>query len=44
MFLECVEMRILFISNNEDYDPEKNPRGDILLLHLYQKKGNQVLK
>ncbi len=37
-------MKILFISNNEDYDPKKNPRGDILLLHLYEKKGNEVLK
>ena len=36
-------MKILYVSNNEEYLYEKMPRGDFAYLHFFMEKGHNVL-
>ena len=38
-----LDMKILYVSNNEEYPYERMPRGDLAYLHFFQEKGNEVL-
>jgi len=36
-------VKILYVSNNKEYDYKRAPRGDFALLHFFKKKGHEVL-
>ncbi|MCU0642494.1 MAG: hypothetical protein MUF61_02870 [archaeon] len=36
-------MRILYISNNSDYNYKKCPRGSVAMPYLFHKRGHEVL-
>ncbi|MEK6884343.1 MAG: hypothetical protein AABY22_32225, partial [Nanoarchaeota archaeon] len=37
------KMKLLYLSNNPDYNYLRSPRGDFALLHFFKKKGHDVL-